>query len=281
MNPRGDNNRDREGNTMPDTRGTDDTGDSRDRQQDVLPVTLYDYGVGNLHSIKKALEHAGAQVTVTQDAKHLLSAPAIVLPGVGAFGASMKTLTQVRHELRDRLEAGTPCLAVCIGMQLLFESSEESPGIEGIGLIEGNVKALPAHVGKIPHLGWNTLEPPKRHKQGPPGPFPHTPLDVGTYAYFVHSYHAEPREDVTLLATRYGEDTNTVEIPAVITKSNTLATQFHPEKSSTPGLSLIQGWVDAARLLQKEQKVPSKRPRATPQKGPDSRKKQTGPEGKP
>jgi imidazole glycerol-phosphate synthase subunit HisH len=237
-------------------------------------VSLFDYGVGNLHSIKKALERAGAQVQITQDGEELLRAKAIVLPGVGAFGASMKPLEDIRQQLRDRLQSGTPCLAVCIGMQLLFETSQESPGIPGIGLLKGHVQALPPQVGKIPHLGWNTLE------ATPPSPATKQEQDLlpshGTYAYFVHSYYVVPTDTPVLATTTYGPPSKAVKIPAVITHKNTLATQFHPEKSSTPGLRLIQRWV--SRLRQETEATAETTP--TPQEPTPPDQDPKGPEGK-
>ncbi len=251
-----------------------------------LGVTLYDYGVGNLHSIKKALEHSGADVTVTDQATDLLEADVIVLPGVGAFGASMRTLEEIRAPLRARLQAGTPCLAVCIGMHLLFEKSEESPGVEGIGLLQGEVHAMPKRIGKIPHLGWNTLEPPTTPVPAP-GPVRasaqqgtpdwHDVLPpAGTYAYFVHSYYAEVKQGVTLATTRYGEPE--LEIPAIIAHKNTLATQFHPEKSSTPGLRMIRAWVQAVRRQQDG--PPTSPPGRNRETAPSQEKKAKRPEGK-
>lgn len=213
----------------------------------LVPVTLFDYGVGNLHSIHKALTQAGAAVTVTKEAQDLLTAEAIVLPGVGAFGACMEPLAPVRDSLVARLLDGTPCLAVCIGMQLLFESSDEDPGIAGLGLFQGNVERFEPGVGKVPHMGWNDLHAPTilprwdsrsgvglRWEEMLPG--------AGAHVYYVHSYMARPVEPVTLRATTYG-----VEYAAVVARGNTIATQFHPEKSSGLGLEIVARWVNAVR----------------------------------
>jgi imidazole glycerol-phosphate synthase subunit HisH len=213
-------------------------------------LTLFDYGVGNLHSIRKALERSGATVIVTRDPQDLLDAQALVLPGVGAFGATMEPLLEIREELRARLVTGTPCLAVCIGMQLLFEESEESPGVPGIGLLAGRVRRLPTSVGKIPHMGWNTVDRAPGAEESA-GLAPGLPSD-GTHVYYVHSYYAEPAQPRgVLLKTRYGEQEG-VTFPAAIIHRNTLAVQFHPEKSSGQGLRLIAAWVEATRdVLQK------------------------------
>jgi imidazole glycerol-phosphate synthase subunit HisH len=222
-----------------------------------FPVTLFDYGVGNLHSIKKALESAGAVVTVTSDAADLLEAPAFVLPGVGAFGACMEPLQEHRDAIRDRLLAGTPCLAVCIGMQLLFESSAESPGVEGIGFFRGRIQAFPREVGKVPHMGWNTVHAPLQLPRwdnragaglGWAGMLPGS----GAHLYYVHSYYVQPEDPVSLLATTYGPGgdaptAENIEFAAVVARGNTLATQFHPEKSSSMGLEIVARWVAAAR----------------------------------
>lgn len=237
---------------------TPDTG--RSMAADALPVTLFDYGVGNLHSIAKALESAGAAVTITRDPAALLDADAIVLPGVGAFGACMEPLQPYAEGLRDHILANTPCLAVCIGMHLLFEGSSESPGVAGLGVFRGEAEAIPASVGKVPHMGWNTLHPPVS--------LPHwdnrSGLGLGwrdmlpggetAHVYYVHSYQVRPVEPVTLLATTYGPEEasggpapGAVEFAAVVARGNTLATQFHPEKSSGIGLEIVARWVRAAR----------------------------------
>lgn len=222
-----------------------------------VPVTLFDYGVGNLHSIKKALERAGAAVQVTRDATDLLEAEAIVLPGVGAFAACMEPLAAERDAVRDKLLSGTPCLAVCIGMQLLFEASAESPGAEGIGVFRGRVAAFPRDVGKVPHMGWNTLHAPMQlprwdSRSGVGLRWYEMLPGADAHAYYVHSYYAQPEEPVTLLSTTYGPGgdaptVQNVEFAAVVARGNTLATQFHPEKSSSLGLHLVAQWVEGAR----------------------------------
>ena len=228
-----------------------------------LPVTLFDYGVGNLHSIRKALEHAGAAVTVTEDAEMLLRAPHVVLPGVGAFGACMERLAPVGDELRARLLDGTPCLAVCIGMHLLFASSEESPGVAGLGLFADPVRRFPSSVGKVPHMGWNTLHGPHGlprwdTRSGVGLRWEDLLPAAGSHVYFVHSYYAAPTEPVTLQSATYGPPDAGVEFAAIVARGNTLATQFHPEKSSGLGTEIVRRWVrqaaayrDGAGLLER------------------------------
>ncbi|MBW3582135.1 MAG: imidazole glycerol phosphate synthase subunit HisH [Euryarchaeota archaeon] len=196
-------------------------------------VTLFDYGVGNLHSMQKALEKAGADVSVTQEGNDLLSAEAIVLPGVGAFGACMERLLPVREALRERLESGTPCLAVCIGMHLLYEGSEESPDVPGVGFLKGVVRTFPKTVGKVPHMGWNEVVPQTSPAADVHAPVPERPV----HAYFVHSYYVPP-DASTRATTDYG-----LAFASMGAKGRTVATQFHPEKSSTVGLGIIRRWV--------------------------------------
>lgn len=211
-----------------------------------LPVTLFDYGAGNLHSIEKALVHGGADVTVTQDGRDLLDAEAIVLPGVGAFGACMAPLEPVRVALRDKLLSGTPCLAVCIGMQLLFERSEEAADVPGIAFFQGDIKRFSTDAGKVPHMGWNALHGPTvlprwDSRAGAGMAWEDMLPGHGAHVYYVHSYYAIPTEPVTLRATTYG-----TEYAAVVARGNTMATQFHPEKSSGIGLEIVGRWVRAA-----------------------------------
>ena len=191
---------------------------------------LFDYGVGNLHSLRKALEAAGAKAQVTTDPQVLESARVAVLPGVGAFGAVMRSLEPARAGLLRRHEAGRPILGVCIGQQVLYEASEEAPGVRGLGLVPGTVRRLPADAGKVPHMGWNQLQDLKRDA---------LLQDVakGAYVYYVHSY-AGPKGPGTLATTRYG----TV-FCAALRSGNTVGVQFHPEKSSAVGARILKNAV--------------------------------------
>jgi glutamine amidotransferase len=196
---------------------------------------LFDYGVGNLHSLRKALEAAGADPKVTTDPADLDRAAVAVLPGVGAFGAVMESLEPARGILADRHRDGRPILGVCIGSQVLHDSSEESPGVRGLGLIPGAVERIPASAGKVPHMGWNQLEAAREHPV----------LDGldGEAFYFVHSYYPEPSERSDLLGTaEYG-----ARFCAAAGRENLAAVQFHPEKSSSAGLRLYENFLKWAR----------------------------------
>jgi len=196
---------------------------------------LFDYGVGNLHSLRKALERVGARTTVTDDPARLVDADVAVLPGVGAFGHVMERLGPVREGLRERHAVGRPTLGVCIGMQALYEGSEEDPGHAGLGILPGTARRLPASAGKVPHMGWNTLE------AEPDDPV--VGAASGHHVYYVHSYAAPPGPE-TVATTEYG-----VPYAAAVRSGNTLAFQFHPEKSSTVGRGILK----AARRILEEQ----------------------------
>jgi glutamine amidotransferase len=190
-------------------------------------VCLLDYGVGNIHSLRKALERGGARVQVTGDARRLLQAEAVVLPGVGGFAAGARSIQSCRAGLRKKLESGTPCLAVCLGMQLLFEASEEDAG-RGIGLVPGRVRRL-AH-RRLPHIGWNSV----RHSGT--GILRGIPRDA--MFYFVHSYAPSSCGDACVATAEYGQP-----FAAVVAKGPVWGVQFHPEKSSRWGLALIRNWI--------------------------------------
>ncbi len=195
---------------------------------------LFDYGVGNLHSLRKALDRVGARTAVTDDPARLADADVAVLPGVGAFGHVMDALEPARDDLRARHAAGKPTLGVCIGMQALYQGSEETPDHAGLGVLPGTVARLPPSAGKVPHMGWNTLDAP-----------PESPLAAfaGRHVYYVHSYAAAPGPEA-LATTEYGTP-----YAAAVRAGNTLAFQFHPEKSSGVGHDLL---VLARKSLEEE-----------------------------
>jgi glutamine amidotransferase len=197
-----------------------------------MRVAMLDYGAGNLHSLGKALARAGASVDVTSSWSALLDADALVLPGVGAFGAAIRSLPDDPTPVRNALEGGLPCLGVCLGMQLLFEGSDEGPG-RGIGLIRGRVTRLEAPV--VPQMGWNDVQTSS------------DPLFEGVnplVAYYANSYVCEPASGSHVIAwSHYGGR----RFAAAVRKQNTWGVQFHPEKSSSAGLRIIRNFVEAAR----------------------------------
>ena len=198
-------------------------------------IAVLDYEIGNLRSAQKALQHLGADARLTADAGLIRAAAGVVLPGVGSFGACMDALR--RHGL-DRLaleviEAGTPFAGICIGMQLLFESSEESPGARGLGLLPGTCRLLPEGV-KRPQMQWNLLE-----RRGDPELLRLAPDPA--WAYFVHSYAADTDDDLVVATCDYGGP-----VVAAVERGPVWATQFHPEKSGATGLATLRAFVERA-----------------------------------
>lgn len=201
-------------------------------------IAIIDYGVGNLFSVEKAFVKLGADVTVTSDEKIIAAADKIVLPGVGAFGDCMKNLNDsgLVPAIFNAIEAQKPLLGICVGLQVLFEGSEESPEAKGLGIFKGQVKKIQAPGLKIPHMGWNSLRflPQKEEVDLFQG------LQASSYVYFVHSFQAVP-EDKSIIAavTEYGE-----QITAAVAKGNVFATQFHPEKSGDVGLHILKNFIE-------------------------------------
>jgi glutamine amidotransferase len=193
----------------------------------MLPLTLLDYGVGNIHSIKKCFERAGASVSVETEPAKILGAKALVLPGVGAFGKVAQQIAPFRDELRAKLEAGLAAFAVCIGMQILYESSDEGEGA-GIGLFPGRVRRLRHQ--RLPHIGWNAV----RHNGV--GPFEGVPRDA--FFYYVHSFAPSECSGPCVATTDYGGT-----FAAASVGKNVWAVQFHPEKSSDVGYRVVQNFV--------------------------------------
>jgi glutamine amidotransferase len=195
-----------------------------------MEITIIDYGVGNLFSIAKGLERAGAEVSVVSDPRTLPEADCIVFPGVGAFGAAMNALKPVVPDLRRCISKGTPALGICLGMQIMFDRSEESPG-EGLALFDGDVKKL--RTGRIPEMGWNDVI----HEGDPL----FSDIPKTAQFYFANSYVCEPEESVSIAMTEYGE-----KFPSAIRKGNLCGVQFHPEKSGPAGLRLLRNFVKVA-----------------------------------
>ena len=200
-----------------------------------MKATVADLGIGNLHSLAKALERCGASVTVTPRPSDWISARVLVLPGVGAYGAGMRALEPVREPVRARLDAGVPALGVCLGLQLLLEGSEESPA-PGVGFVGGKVRRFPPTVGKVPHIGWSRVESKDALFEG---------VAPASYFYFVHSYYPLPDEDVAIARTTHG-----IPFVSALRKGNTYATQFHPEKSGPAGLKLLSNFLAFAEAAQ-------------------------------
>jgi len=194
-----------------------------------MRATLFDYGAGNLHSLAKALAGAGAEVMVEADPVAALDTDLLVLPGVGAFAAAAARLAPGRDAMRAALAAGLPCLGICLGMQLLFDSSEEGAGA-GLGVVPGRVTRIRAT--RVPQIGWNTIE------AGGDPLFARAPLAV---AYFANGYACRPDDDACAVAWCTHESDR---FPAAVRAGRTLGVQFHPEKSSRAGLGLIRAFLE-------------------------------------
>ena len=198
-------------------------------------IAIIDYDAGNIKSVEKAIQYLGEEAVVTRDRETILSADGVILPGVGAFGDAMEKLqayglVEVIHEC---VEKQIPFLGICLGLQLLFESSEESPGAKGLGVLEGKIVRLPAESGlKIPHIGWNNLKFPRRGRL-----FEGVPEDA--YVYFVHSFYLQAKDpEIVTATTEYGAT-----IHASVEKGNVFACQYHPEKSSGVGLKMLENFI--------------------------------------
>jgi glutamine amidotransferase len=196
-------------------------------------VAVLDYGIGNLRSAQKALEHVGADARLTADPEEIRAAAGVVLPGVGAFGRCMDALRETGlDELAiEAATGGRPFFGICVGMQLLYEASEEDPGVDGLGILPGAVRLLPSGQ-KRPQMQWNTLD-----ITGEPAMF--AGLERPVWAYFVHSYAAEPHDGVVATCDYGGP------VVAAVQRDNLWAVQFHPEKSSASGLAMLRNFVDS------------------------------------
>jgi len=197
-------------------------------------TAIIDYDAGNIKSVEKALKYLGEDVVITRDRDVILSADRVILPGVGAFGDAMEKLHQygLVEVIHQVVERGIPLLGICLGLQLLFESSEESEGVVGLGILKGKIVRIPEQQGlKIPHMGWNSLDitPGTRLFDG---------LNQKSYVYFVHSYYLKAEdEDIVAASTEYS-----THIHAAVESGNVCACQFHPEKSSEVGLKILENF---------------------------------------
>jgi imidazole glycerol-phosphate synthase subunit HisH len=196
---------------------------------------LIDYGSGNLRSVAKALEAVGAEIQLVTANPLPENVDALVLPGVGSFGDSVRQLKErgLFEPIQEWLQKSGAFLGICLGYQLLFEESEESPGIRGLGLLKGTVKRFKTDHLKVPHIGWNRLD----WTEGARGRFPGLPEKP--FVYFVHSFYPEPEEPAIVAATAYYGQ----QFAAAIVTDNLLATQFHPEKSQDNGLAILRQFV--------------------------------------
>ena len=198
-------------------------------------ISILGYDAGNIKSVEKALIYLGQEALITNDKDVIMSSDRVILPGVGAFGDAMERLKKsgLDKVIYDFVETGKPFMGICLGLQLLFKESEESPGVTGLGLLDGRIIRIPGGSDlKVPQIGWNDIEinPESRLLKG---------IGDKPYVYFVHSYYlkADRREDVAA-TTKYG-----VTIDAAVERENIMATQFHPEKSSEAGLKILKNFI--------------------------------------
>lgn len=199
-------------------------------------IAIIDYDAGNIKSVEKALQKLGADVVITKDAEEILRADKVILPGVGAFGDAMANLKKFGLDkvIYEVVEKGTPFLGICLGLQLLFERSDETPGVAGLGILKGEILRIPDKDDlKIPHMGWNSLHLQNQGRlfQG---------LSEQSYVYFVHSYYLKAEDEQIVKATT----DYSVNIHASVEKDNVFACQFHPEKSSDVGLKILKNFVE-------------------------------------
>ncbi|MBP3718742.1 MAG: imidazole glycerol phosphate synthase subunit HisH [Eubacterium sp.] len=202
-------------------------------------ISIIDYDAGNIKSVEKAIEFLGEEVEITSDKEKILASDGVILPGVGAFGVAMEKLhsRNLAHTIKEYAKTGKPFLGICLGLQLLFDESDETPGVKGLGLLEGKIKRIPSEYEngttlKVPHIGWNSIDinPSSKLMKGIPS---------DSYVYFVHSFYLEAANPSDVIATtEYG-----VKIHAAVERDNIMATQFHPEKSSDVGLKILSNFI--------------------------------------
>lgn len=199
-------------------------------------IAIIDYGAGNIQSVRKALTHIGCGAFVTRDENKIMQADGAVLPGVGSFGDTMCTMNKygISDTVVKYTKSGKPFLGICLGLQLLFPGSEESPNVEGLNIFDGTITKIPSDGGlKIPHIGWNSLDIKSESRL-------FKNIEQNSYVYFVHSYFLNAKDrSIVSAQTEYG-----VKIDAAVEKGNIFATQFHPEKSGETGLKILKNFAD-------------------------------------
>lgn len=203
-------------------------------------IAIIDYGAGNIQSVYKALKFIGADCKVTSDKDEILNADGAILPGVGSFGDAMDTMTKrgIKDTIIEYTKSGKPFLGICLGLQLLFPESEETPGVKGLDIFKGTITKIPNQnrTLKIPHMGWNNISIKQKN-----GIFKN--IEGEPYVYFVHSFYLKAQDkDIVAATTHYG-----VEIDAAVQKGNIIATQFHPEKSGEVGLKMLKNFVEMVK----------------------------------
>lgn len=203
-------------------------------------IAIIDYGAGNIQSVYKALKFIGADCKVTSDKDEILNADGAILPGVGSFGDAMDTMTKrgIKDTIIEYTKSVKPFLGICLGLQLLFPESEETPGVKGLDIFKGTITKIPNQnrTLKIPHMGWNNISIKQKN-----GIF--KDIEGEPYVYFVHSFYLKAQDkDIVAATTQYG-----VEIDAAVQKGNIIATQFHPEKSGEVGLKMLKNFVEMVK----------------------------------
>ena len=202
-------------------------------------VAIIDYDAGNIKSVQKAIEYLGEDVIITRDPEVILNASRVILPGVGAFGDAMEKLHKYNlvDVIKEVVKREIPFLGICLGLQLLFEKSDETPGVQGLGILKGEIKRIPDNGElKIPHIGWNSLSYPNKGRL-------YEGISEESYVYFVHSYYLDAEDkNIVVATTEYGTT-----IHASVEQGNVFACQFHPEKSSSVGLKILDNFLKISK----------------------------------
>lgn len=202
-------------------------------------LAIINYGAGNLRSVQKACEYVGEKAVITDNREEILNADRVILPGVGSFGSCIESIRKANlfDCIRQVTESGTPFLGICLGLQLLFEASDESPDAKGLGILKGRCVKIPQSDGvKIPHIGWNSITFPN------PSPL-FTGIEDGSFVYFVHSYYMQQNDKSVITAVC----DYSASLPVALSRGNIHATQFHPEKSGDVGLKILKNFIDLRR----------------------------------